>query len=70
VVNSETDPSFRATLIEVAGKKIATGADFDASGALVNDVAVVDAVTAQHIASNTTNTVRGGYFIVFERKKQ
>ena len=50
VVNSETAPSFRATLIEVAGKKIATGADFDASGVLINDVAVVDAVAAQHIA--------------------
>jgi hypothetical protein len=32
----------------------------------------VVSVTAQHIASNANNsaTVRGGYFIVFERKKQ
>jgi tRNA G18 (ribose-2'-O)-methylase SpoU len=29
---------------------------------------LVVSVTAQHIASSTTNTVRGGYFIVFERK--
>ena len=51
VVSSETAPSFKATLTEVAGKKIATGADFDASGALINDVAVVDAATAGHIAA-------------------
>lgn len=51
VVNSETTPSFKATLIEVAGKKIATGADFDSSGVLINDVAVVDAATAEHIAT-------------------
>jgi hypothetical protein len=30
----------------------------------------VVSVTAQHIASNANHTVRGGYFIVFERKKQ
>jgi hypothetical protein len=30
----------------------------------------VVSVTAQHVASSSSQTVRGGYFIVFEREKQ
>jgi hypothetical protein len=37
---------------------------------LIEDGWQVVSVTAQHIASNANQTVRGGYFIVFERKKQ
>jgi hypothetical protein len=31
---------------------------------------LVVSVTAQHVASSSSQTVRGGYFIVFEREKQ
>jgi DNA topoisomerase-1 len=51
LVNSETAPSFKAALTEVSGKKIASGTDFDSSGVLINDVVVVDAATAEHIAA-------------------
>ncbi len=37
-----TDPGFSATLVEVAGKRVATGKDFDDSGKLSRDVTVLD----------------------------
>lgn len=41
-----TDPRFSATLVSLDGRRLATGKDFDDTGALTRDVLVVDEVTA------------------------
>ena len=46
-----TAPPFGATLVEVEGKRVATGKDFDDSGTLVRDVAVLDEDGARALAS-------------------
>ena len=50
-----TDPAFTARLATVGGKEIATGADFDDSGALTKDVLMVDDTTARSIADRLTD---------------
>src|SRR5690606_23107393 len=37
-----TDPGFPATLVQVDGKRLATGKDFDDTGTLTRDVLVLD----------------------------
>jgi len=46
-----TDPAFSATLVGVDGKRVASGRDFDDSGALIRDVVVLDEHTARGLAS-------------------
>ena len=50
-VGTATDPAFTARLSSVGGRAIATGADFDDKGELTKDVLVLDANTAEGIAS-------------------
>ncbi|MCU1358273.1 MAG: topoisomerase [Acidimicrobiales bacterium] len=46
-----TDPAFGATLVEVDGKRVASGKDFDDSGTLTRDVVVLDEDGARGLAS-------------------
>ena len=45
-----TDPAFKATLVTVDGKRLATGKDFDDSGTLTRDVLVLDEPGARGLA--------------------
>jgi len=45
-----TDPAFTATLVEVDGKRVASGRDFDDSGATIRDVVVLDEPAARGLA--------------------
>jgi DNA topoisomerase I len=56
-----TTPAFGATLVQVDGKRVAGGRDFDDTGALVRDVAVLDETTVRGLAdalSTSTYAVR------------
>ena len=45
-----TDPAFSATLVAVDGTKVATGRDFDDTGALVRDATVLDETSVTALA--------------------
>ncbi|MEY4228965.1 MAG: topoisomerase, partial [Actinomycetota bacterium] len=51
-IETATTPSFTARLTTVAGRRIATGKDFDDRGQLSTDAMVVDRPTAERIAFN------------------
>jgi DNA topoisomerase-1 len=46
-----TDPAFSATLVAVDGTRVASGRDFDDTGALTRDVVVLDEPTVRGLAS-------------------
>ena len=45
-----TDPRFSATLVQVDGKRVASGRDFDDTGTLVRDVTVLDEASVRSLA--------------------
>lgn len=49
------DAGFPFRLTTMAGKKVARGADFDATGSVVGDVVVLDLATAERIAAALVN---------------
>jgi hypothetical protein len=56
-------------VVVLSGSDYASDMEKEVNGWLEKGWRVVS-VTAQHVASSSSQTVRGGYFIVFEREKQ